>query len=182
MNYQTTISEIIRGKRRVRKKPLKIFGAFMFALFPSIQPQQDQHLFIPSSYNSWSSTSLNLSTANVKGKSQGTHDMCYGEVLEEGGDEEVTFEGRSRKHMLVKERMGVKEVRIMVKETIGGNLSEHKVWYNLKYDRQMLMSVEANMDVRIIFNGNDEYGYLYMGDNDGPRRIFRDLQVDFDAN
>ena len=60
-------------------------------------------------------------------------------MLEEAGDGKVTYEGWSKKNMLVKEGMGVKEVRRVVKETIRGDLSEHKVWYNLKYDRQMLM-------------------------------------------
>lgn len=34
----------------------------------------------------------------------------------------------------------------------------------------MFMVVEKDMDVRIIFNGNDEDDYLYVGGNDGPRR------------
>jgi len=33
----------------------------------------------------------------------------------------------------------------------------------------MLMAVEGNVDVRMVFKGNDEHGYLYVGSN-GPRR------------
>ena len=35
----------------------------------------------------------------------------------------------------------------IVKDTIGSDLSEYKVWYNLNYDKQTLMSI-GNMDVR----------------------------------
>ena len=34
----------------------------------------------------------------------------------------------------------------------------------------MLMPVEWDMDVRMIFKGNDEHNYLYMGSNNGSRR------------
>ena len=44
------------------------------------------------------------------------------------------------------------------------------------------MPVEVNMDVRMVFNGNDEHGYLYMGDNDGSRKTCSDPQVNFDVN
>jgi len=57
-----------------------------------------------------------------------------------------------------------------VKETIGGDLLEQKVWYNLKYNMQILMDVERDMNVRMMFKENDEHGYLYVGSNDGPRR------------
>ena len=81
--------------------------------------------------------------------------LCGG-VVEEGGDGKLTSEGGSRKCMLVKDRMGV-EVQRIVMENIGSDLSEHQVWYNLKYDRQMLMPVKGDMDVRMIFKGNDEH-------------------------
>ena len=58
----------------------------------------------------------------------------------------------------------------MAMETIGSDLSEHKVWYSLKYNRQILMPVEGDMDVRMIFKGTDEHGYLYVGGVDGLRR------------
>ena len=63
--------------------------------------------------------------------------------------------------MLMKEGIEEKEVQKMVAETIVDNLSEHKVCYNLKHDRQMLAPVEANMDMRMIFNGNEEHDYSY---------------------
>ena len=57
-----------------------------------------------------------------------------------------------------------------MKEVVGSGLSEHKVRYSLKYARQMLIIVEGDMDVRIIFKGNNEHGYLCVGGNGGLRR------------
>ena len=84
-----------------------------------------------------------------------------GEVLQEGGDRNVTYKGGLKKCMLVKEGMGIKEVQRMVTQSTGRDFLEHKVCYSLKHDRQMLMLVEANKDVRMISNGNKEHGYLY---------------------
>ena len=51
---------------------------------------------------------------------------------------------------------------------IGSDLSEHKVRYNLNYDRQTLIAVEGDTDVRL--KGNDEHGYLSAGEFDGSRK------------
>ena len=45
-----------------------------------------------------------------------------------------------------------------------------KTIYSLKYDRQMLIAVEGDMNAKIIFKGNDEHGCLYVGGKDGPMR------------
>ena len=65
---------------------------------------------------------------------EGISCVCVvGGVLEEGGNGKITYKEGSRKSMLVKEAMGVneamgvKEMRRMVTETIGYDLSEHKV-------------------------------------------------------
>jgi len=62
-------------------------------------------------------------------------------MLEQGRDRKVTNKGGSRKCMLVKEAIRVKEVQRMVIETIGNDLSVCKLWYSLKYDTQMLMLI-----------------------------------------
>ena len=78
----------------------------------------------------------------------GIGSVCVvGGVLGERGYEKVTYEGRLRKCMLMKEGIGVKAVQRMVTESIRGDFSEHKVCYRLKYVRQMLMLVEANINV-----------------------------------
>ena len=43
----------------------------------------------------------------------------------------------------------------------------------LKYNRQMLMPVEEDMDARMIFKENYEHDYLYVGRIDGSRRRVR---------
>ena len=59
--------------------------------------------------------------------------------LKEGEYGKVTYVGGSRKYIVVKEGMRLEEVRSMVAEITDSDLSKHKLWYNLKYDRQMLM-------------------------------------------
>ena len=51
----------------------------------------------------------------------------------------------------------------MLKEIIRSDLLEQKIWYSLKYDRQMLMELEGDMDMSMMFKGNDEHSYLYVG-------------------
>ena len=48
--------------------------------------------------------------------------MCYGGMLEQSGDGKVTYKGGSRKCMVAKEGMGVKEVIRMVKEITRSDL------------------------------------------------------------
>jgi len=58
----------------------------------------------------------------------------------------------------------------MVFEVTGNNLTVQKLWYSLKYDRRMVVAVEANSDVRMFLKGNDEHRYFYVGESDGPKR------------
>ena len=66
--------------------------------------------------------------------------------------------------MLVTEEIGVKEGQKIVKDPISSSLSKKKVSYSLKYSRKMLMLVEGDMDVRLIFKGGphtcDDGGYV----------------------
>ncbi|KAJ8424059.1 hypothetical protein Cgig2_032151 [Carnegiea gigantea] len=54
--------------------------------------------------------------------------------------------------------MGLEEVRRKVSEITSNDLTVWKLWYNLKYDRGMFLK------------GNDEHGYLYVGESDGWKR------------
>ena len=58
----------------------------------------------------------------------------------------------------------------MVMDITCSNLYEQKLQYSLKYDCQMSMTVEGDVDVRFFFKGNEEHGYLYVGENDRPMR------------
>ncbi|KAJ8427900.1 hypothetical protein Cgig2_012236 [Carnegiea gigantea] len=91
-------------------------------------------------------------------------------MLEQSGDGKVTCEGGFRTCMVAKEGMEVEEVIRMVKEITRSNLPEQKIWYSLKFDRQMLMALEGNMDISMILKGNDEHGYLYVDENEDEHR------------
>ncbi|KAJ8430803.1 hypothetical protein Cgig2_005210 [Carnegiea gigantea] len=72
--------------------------------------------------------------------------------------------------MVVREGMGAEELLKKVREMTGSDMSEEKLWYSLKYDREMLVAVEGDNDVQVIFKGNDEHGYMYVAGNAGPVR------------
>ena len=59
-------------------------------------------------------------------------------------------------------------MQTLLKDVVARDLLEYKVRYSLNYDRQILIVVKGDMNVRL--KGNDGHGYLYVGDNDGPRR------------
>ncbi|KAJ8447480.1 hypothetical protein Cgig2_019474 [Carnegiea gigantea] len=70
--------------------------------------------------------------------------------------------------MVVREGIGAEELLKMVREMIGSDMSEEKLWYSLKYDKEMLVGVEGDNDVHVFFKGNDEHGYMYVAGNAGP--------------
>ncbi|KAJ8429908.1 hypothetical protein Cgig2_025338 [Carnegiea gigantea] len=53
----------------------------------------------------------------------------------------------------------------MVREMTGSDMVEEKLWYTLKYDGEMLVVVEGDSDMKVIFKGNDEHGYMYVAGN-----------------
>jgi len=96
--------------------------------------------------------------------------MCYGGELDDGGAEKITYVRGWTKCIVLKEGMGMEEMRRMVSEITGNDLTVQKLWYSLKYDRGMVIELEGDHDVRMFVKGNDEYGYLYVGDSDGLKR------------
>ncbi|KAJ8439630.1 hypothetical protein Cgig2_021006 [Carnegiea gigantea] len=96
--------------------------------------------------------------------------VLWGGMLAKSGDGKVTYEGGSRKCMVVKEGMGVEELMKMVREMTRSDMLEEKLWYSLKYDREMLVAVEGDSDMKAIFKGNNEHGYMYVTENGGPVR------------
>ncbi|KAJ8428909.1 hypothetical protein Cgig2_011651 [Carnegiea gigantea] len=50
------------------------------------------------------------------------------------------------------------------------DMLEEKLWYCLKYDRVMLVAAEGDSDIKVIFKGNDEHGYMYVIGNSSPVR------------
>ncbi|KAJ8444413.1 hypothetical protein Cgig2_005935 [Carnegiea gigantea] len=78
--------------------------------------------------------------------------------------------GRWTKCIVLKEGVGLKEVRRMVSEITSDVLIIHKLWYSLKYEQGMVMELEGDGDLRMFLKGNAERGYLHVGDSDRPKR------------
>lgn len=81
---------------------------------------------------------------------EGDSYVCFGGMLVESGDGKVTYKGRARKCMVVREGIGAEELLKMVREIIGSDMSEEKLRYSLKYDREMLVAVEGDNNVQVI--------------------------------
>ncbi|KAJ8441438.1 hypothetical protein Cgig2_023624 [Carnegiea gigantea] len=90
--------------------------------------------------------------------------------LDDGETGKVTYVGDWTKCIVLKEGVRLEEVRRMVSEITSNVLTVHQLWYSLKYDRGMVMELEGDDDLRMFSKGNDEHVYLYVGDNDGPKR------------
>jgi len=89
-----------------------------------------------------------------------------GDVVEDAGEGKIRYNGGSRKCAMVREGMGVEEVKEMVRETVGPGVEVDRLWYSLKYDRNMKMAMEEDTDVRKMFRGNDEHSYVYVSGKD----------------
>jgi len=66
--------------------------------------------------------------------------------------------------------MGAEELLKMVREMTGSDMSEEKLWYSLTYDREILVAVEGDNDMQVIFKGRDEHDYMYVAGNASPVR------------
>ena len=89
-----------------------------------------------------------------------------GGVVEDVGEGRIRYNGGTRKCAVVRERMGVEEVKEMVCKTVGLGVTVDRMWYSLKYDRNMKMAMVEDTDVRMMFRGNDEHGYVYVSGKD----------------
>jgi len=74
------------------------------------------------------------------------------------------------KYIMLKEGVGFEEVRRMVSEITSDVFTVHKLWCSLKYNLGMVMELQGDDDLKMFLKGNDEHGYLYVGDNDGPNK------------
>ena len=92
--------------------------------------------------------------------------VLWGGVVEDAGEGKIRYNGGSRKCVLAREGMGVEELKLIVRETVGPGVQVGRIWYSLKYDRNMKMTMEGDSDVRMMFKGNDEHGYVYVSGKD----------------
>ncbi|KAJ8438308.1 hypothetical protein Cgig2_018788 [Carnegiea gigantea] len=102
---------------------------------------------------------------------EGDSYVCFiGGMLVESGDGKVKYKGGSRKCMVVRKGMVAEELLKMARKMTGSDMLEEKLWYSLKYDREILVVVEVDSDVEVIFKGNYKHGYIYVAGNAGPMR------------
>ena len=57
----------------------------------------------------------------------------------------------------VKESIGLDEVHRVMQKDITSRSMEQKLWYNLKYDKEILMPIEIAVDIRMRFKGNPKH-------------------------
>jgi len=101
-----------------------------------------------------------------------------GGVVEDGGEGKIRYNGGSKKCVLVREGMGLDDLREMVQETVGAGVEVDRTWYSLKYDRNVIMAMEVDTNVRMMFKENDENGYVYVS---GKDNIVPHVSKDVDA-
>jgi len=53
-----------------------------------------------------------------------------------------------------------------MQKNIGDSVQAKRLWYSLNYNINIIMAVEGDMDVRMMFKGYDERRYLYVGGKD----------------
>jgi len=99
--------------------------------------------------------------------------------LDDGGDGKVICVGCWTKCIVLKDGLGLEEVRRMVSEITCNVYIVHKLWYSLKYDRGMVMALEGDGDLRMFLKGNDEHGYLYV-DSDRSKRPAQKVAWSYD--
>ncbi|KAJ8429409.1 hypothetical protein Cgig2_025596 [Carnegiea gigantea] len=87
-----------------------------------------------------------------------------GGELDNGGPGKITYAGGSMKCIMLKEGLEIEEVRRVVTEITGNNLTVQK------FTTRVVMEGERDADVRMFLKENDEHGYLYEGDSDRSKR------------
>ena len=77
--------------------------------------------------------------------------------------------------------MRIDDVIKLVLETKREKLRNHMMWYNTKCDQNILMALQRARDMEKLMKGNDEFGYMYIIDKEGPiRQLMQVSRVDGD--
>lgn len=94
--------------------------------------------------------------------------VCLGGLVDEGANGAVTYVGGNTRCVWISEGMGVREVRKVVETAVGLCLEGRKAWYNMKFDRRLLMPFENDGDLVSLMRGNDGHAYVYIAGVGGP--------------
>ena len=71
--------------------------------------------------------------------------------MKDGGEGKITYHGESKRCVLIRKGMGVEELRGLVQETVEDGVVVEMLRYSLKYDRNMIMAVDGDTDMRMMF-------------------------------
>jgi len=94
--------------------------------------------------------------------------VCWGGVLDDGVDGLMTYVDRRNACIWISPSMGVGDLLKLLEREMGDSVRGGHMWYSLKFDRRMLMSLEKDEDVIKLVRGNDEHAYVYITGKDGP--------------
>ena len=96
--------------------------------------------------------------------------ICWGEYLEVRSNGGLTYHGGRSDCVWLRTGMGIGNILKVVEEVMRDYLSERKLWYNIEYDRSMILLVQGDADVWKLIKGNDEFSYMYVAEEDGHIR------------
>ena len=85
--------------------------------------------------------------------------VCWGGYLECVANGLLTYHGGNSNYVWLTQDMGVDDVMQLVEETIREGLRERMLWYNTKYDWNMLMVLQRDGDIGKLIKGNVVYIY-----------------------
>jgi len=93
--------------------------------------------------------------------------ICWGGYLKCGGNSVLTYHGGSSDCIMVRKNMRVGDVVKVVEGMIGEGLREHGLVYTMKFDRNMIITLQRDGDVVKLVKGNDEFSYMYVAGKEG---------------
>ena len=96
--------------------------------------------------------------------------ICLGGYLKRGGNGVLTYHGGISDCILMRQNIGVADVVKVEEEMMGEGFRECRLWYNTKFDRNLLMPLQRDGDVGKLIKGNDDFMYMYVAEKDGPIR------------
>jgi len=88
--------------------------------------------------------------------------VCWGGVLQDGGNDTMTYVGGNTRCVWVSQGMGVEDVWKLLEGVVREGVKDQKMWYNLKYDQRLMIELQSDADLRSLIWGNDAHAYLYI--------------------
>ncbi|KAJ8420221.1 hypothetical protein Cgig2_030903 [Carnegiea gigantea] len=97
--------------------------------------------------------------------------ICLGVYLKRGGNGVLTYHGGSSDCILMRQNMGIADVVKVAEEIMGKGFRECRLWYNTKFNQNIIMPLQGDVDVVKLVKGNDEFSCMYVTKMEGLIRI-----------